>query len=80
MHAEDSNNINLNCSLFAVDSPGIAFYSAAPLSAGETLIKIIVDSAPVLIVMAIIVLIAGTMYWLLVSDLSFQTPRVLLCT
>eukprot|EP00112_Aurelia_sp_Birch-Aquarium-sp1_P015629 Seg3483.1 transcript_id=Seg3483.1/GoldUCD/mRNA.D3Y31 product="Hyperpolarization-activated voltage-gated potassium channel" protein_id=Seg3483.1/GoldUCD/D3Y31 len=57
-----------------IDSPGIAFYSAAPLSAGETLVKIIVESAPVLIVMAIIVLIAGTMYWIL--ELRGQSPII----
>lgn len=50
-----------------VDSPGIAFYSAAPTSAGDTLIKIIFSSFPVLMVTLVLTLIAGAVFWLLES-------------
>ncbi|XP_065053809.1 uncharacterized protein LOC135682729 [Rhopilema esculentum] len=57
-----------------VESPGIAFYGLAPLGTGESLIKIIVDASPMLVIMTLMVMVAGIVFWLV--EERNETPIV----
>ena len=58
-----------------VESPGIAFYGLAPLGTGESLIKIIVDASPLLVIITLMVMVAGIVFWLVVSACSNSTVK-----
>ena len=45
----------------------MAFYSAAKLSTGEMIAKAIKASSPLVILVAVFVVIVGTLFWIFVS-------------
>eukprot|EP00794_Sanderia_malayensis_P003192 gene3192-3664_t len=47
-----------------VDSPGVAFYTASSMSAGDSLVKVLLVSFPILVYSLIMSLIVGTLFWI----------------